>query len=174
MVTVPASFTLAQREAMQVATTWAGIRVRLPACLSLCCAKCCTEGDHWPGLSSASGYHLHQPRTDTCIVRRVHALHFQPPPQLVCAMWLQVLRLIDEPTSAALAVYGLDRPHMPLTSAKSSAQLAGMGADQQQAAPQTDSVRECVPSCSTGAHEALEHARSDAHSRASHCRAQSG
>jgi len=34
VVTVPASFTLAQREAMQVATTWAGIRVRLQAVLA--------------------------------------------------------------------------------------------------------------------------------------------
>ena len=34
VVTVPASFTLAQREAMQVAATWAGIRVRSTSCLS--------------------------------------------------------------------------------------------------------------------------------------------
>ena len=34
VVTVPASFTLAQREAMQVAATWAGIRVRPTAA---CC-----------------------------------------------------------------------------------------------------------------------------------------
>ena len=31
VVTVPASFTLPQREAMQVAATWAGIRVRQTA-----------------------------------------------------------------------------------------------------------------------------------------------
>lgn len=59
----------------------------------------------------------------------------------LCPQNRQVLRLIDEPTSAALAVYGLDRPHMPLSGTKSSAQLAGMGKEEQQdAAPQTSSV----------------------------------
>ncbi len=57
---------------------------------------------------------------------------------LVC----QVLRLIDEPTSAALAVYGLDRPHMPLSGVKSSAALSGQ--EQSQAAPQVSSVRGLV------------------------------
>ena len=44
VVTVPASFTLAQREAMQVATTWAGIRVSCPACLPFCRVRMQQEG----------------------------------------------------------------------------------------------------------------------------------
>ena len=55
------------------------------------------------------------------------------------AVALQVLRLIDEPTSAALAVYGLDRPHKPLSGSKSSAALTGL--EQSQAATQASSVR---------------------------------
>ena len=50
-----------------------------------------------------------------------------------------MLRLIDEPTSAALAVYGLDRPHMPLSGAKSSVVLSEQ--EQPQAATQASSVR---------------------------------
>ena len=52
-----------------------------------------------------------------------------------------MLRLIDEPTSAALAVYGLDRPHMPLSSSKSSAAVSGQ--EQPQAASQVGSFGCC-------------------------------